>query len=225
MPSNSLFSVFARSPFKALEAHIAVAADTSLKLPDFFNAGFNNDWDTASTIQQEITGLEKKADALKKEMRNHLPKGLFLPVDRSDLLNLLIKQDKIANIARDIAGRVIGRQLSFPQAIQQEFLTFLSRSLDAVSLARTAINELDELLETGFRGREVDLVERIITELDAIEADTDAIQIELRQNIYRHEADMNPVDVMFIYSVVDSVGDLADAAGAVGGRLELLLAK
>ncbi|WP_017445043.1 TIGR00153 family protein [Gayadomonas joobiniege] len=225
MSTNTFLGLFARSPFKALEAHIVVAADTSLKLEDFFTACFNGDWEAAEKVQKEISELERKADSIKQDLRSHLPKGLFLPVDRSDLLNLLVKQDKIANIAQDIAGRIIGRKLVIPESAQTTFKAFLSRSLDAVKLSRTAINELDELLETGFRGREVDLVERLIHEVDEIEADTDRLQIQVRKEVFEIESSLNPVDVIFIYHIVDWIGDLADSAGAVASRLELLLAK
>jgi uncharacterized protein Yka (UPF0111/DUF47 family) len=45
------------------------------------------------------------------------------------------------------------------------------------------INELDELLETGFKGREVALVEKMIHQLDKIEDDADAMQIKLRPSL------------------------------------------
>ena len=44
-----------------------------------------------------------------------------MPVERTDLLELLTQQDKIANKAKDISGRVIGRQLLIPQVMQVPF--------------------------------------------------------------------------------------------------------
>lgn len=97
--------------------------------------------------------------------------------------------------------------------------------MDATKQASKAINELDELLETGFRGREVTLVEKMLAELDAIEQDTDDMQIKLRQELRRIEDTLNPVDVMFLYKIIEWVGDLADIAERVGSRLEVLLAR
>ena len=91
--------------------------------------------------------------------------------------------------------------------------------------ACTAINELDELLETGFRGREVDLVEKMITELDAIEDDTDTMQIDIRLKLKGLEDGLNPIDVMVTYRMIEWIGDLADVAERVGSRLELMLAR
>ena len=109
--------------------------------------------------------------------------------------------------------------------MQAEFAAYLARCIDATEKAAEAINELDDLLETGFRGREVELVEKMISQLDSIEDDTDSLQISLRKNLLAIEKDLNPVDVMFLYQIIDWVGDLADLAERVGARLEILLAR
>jgi hypothetical protein len=87
------------------------------------------------------------------------------------------------------------------------------------------MNELDELLETGFGGREATLVESMVEELEAIERDTDRMQIEVRRALYALEKELPPVDVMFLYKIIDWVGDVADRAERVGNRLEQLLAR
>jgi len=73
--------------------------------------------------------------------------------------------------------------------------------------------------------REVNLVEKMINQLDAIEDDTDSMQIVLRRDLLALESELNPVDVMFLYQIIDWVGDLADLAERVGARLEILLAR
>ena len=44
-------------------------------------------------------------------------------------------------------------------------MDFVRASVAAANQALTAINELDELLETGFSGRELTVVEKMIQEL------------------------------------------------------------
>lgn len=225
MPVNSILGVFAKSPIKPIQDHMDKVHECALVLVPFFEATISGDWDSAAQLRKQISVAEKEADALKREIRLTLPGGLFMPVERTDLLELLTQQDKIANKAKDISGRVIGRQLLVPPSIQAPFQAYLLRCLDAVGLAKEAINELDELLETGFRGREVDLVEKMISELDIIEEDTDDLQVQVRRQLYSLESELNPVDVMFLYKIIEWVGDLADLAERVGSRLELMLAR
>ena len=225
MPASTFLSVFAKSPIKPIEEHIRKVHQASELLIPFFDAVYQQDWQQAADVRKNIVALEKEADKLKREIRINLPRGLFLPVDRTDILELVSQQDKIANKTKDITGRVLGRELEIPAPIQQEFNAYLQRCIDAVALACEAINELDELLETGFRGREVDMVIKMIAKIDEIEHDTDEMQISLRKFVRKSESVLNPVDVMFLYRTLEWVGDLADTALKVGSRLEIMLAR
>ena len=224
MPSNSFLGVFAKSPLKPLEDHIDLVDRCSQGLTPFFQAVFKGDWDQAADLQREISLLEKQADVIKRELRINLPASIFMPINRQDILELLTQQDKIANKAKDISGRILGRKLSIPTKLQPAFMEYLSRSLDATGQARKVINELDDLLETGFKGREVKAVEQMIHELDRIEDETDSMQINLRRELLELEPSLNPVDVMFLYNIIEWVGELADISERVGARLELTLA-
>ena len=134
-------------------------------------------------------------------------------------------QDKIANKAKDIAGLIIGREMVFPESFGPLLKEFIQRSIDASAQAQKAINELDELVETGFRGKEVQLVESMIKTLDKIESDTDKIQVQVRTELFAIESSLNPVEVMFLYRIIDWIGDLGDLSQRVGSRLELMLAR
>ena len=225
MSSRYLLSnVFGRSPIGPIKQHIATVHEAAALLEPFFEAVLAEDWNQAETFQKRIVDFEEKADTIKKEVRLSLPKSLFLPVPRGDLLDLITVQDKVANRAKDIAGIVLGRQMLFPDALKSDFMTFVQRSVDASAQALRAINELDDLLETGFRGREADIVERMIEKLNAIEASSDTLQIAVRRQLFSKEKDLPPVDVMFLYQVIEWVGDLADRASRVGGYLHMLLA-
>ncbi|MGO2010362.1 MAG: TIGR00153 family protein [Pseudoalteromonas sp.] len=225
MPTNAFLGVFAKSPIKPMEDHIKKVHQASKALIPFFDHVFKEEWVEAEEIRLNIRSLEREADDMKRDIRLQLPRGLFMPVERTDLLELVTQQDKIANKAKDISGRIIGREMTFPKEIQADFLTYLIRCVDATKQASNAINELDELLETGFKGREVALVEKMLVELDAIEQDTDDMQIKIRRQLRAVEGEINPVDVMFLYKIIEWVGELADIAERVGSRLELMLAR
>lgn len=225
MSINPFVSLFGRSPIGPMQQHIAKAHECASSLVPFFQAVIAKDWSRVELVQQEMSRLEKEADKLKRNVRIHLPKSLFLPVPRSDLLELLSVQDKVANRAKDIAGLMLGRQMTIPQPLQPMILAFVQRVVDASEQALTAMNELDEILETGFGNREVNRVTAMIEVLEAIEQDTDRMQIEVRRTLFKIEKDMPPVDVIFLYKIIEWIGDVADRAERIGNRLEQLLAR
>lgn len=221
--ANVLANIFGKSPVQPLEKHIEIAYRCAKQLNAFFTATFADDWQTAAAVRDEIEALEHKADDIKKKIRLHLPKSLFMPVPREDLLELLLVQDKIANRTKDVSGLVLGRKMKFPPQIAEQFLDFVDRNIDAAKQARKSVRELDELFTAGFRGAEVDLVAGLIEELDRIETDTDDKQAALRASLFSLEDSLNPIDAVFMYKVIELTGEIADMAERVGRRLELLL--
>ena len=221
--ANVLANIFGSSPVKPLEKHVNIAYRCTRELNKFFAAVVKEDWDKASDARDKIAALEHEADNVKKKIRLHLPKSLFMPVPRQDLLELLLVQDKMANRTKDVSGLVLGRKMHIPSAIADDFIEFVARNVDAAKQARKSVRELDELFTSGFRGAEVSLVESLIEELDQIETDTDDRQADLRSALFKIEDGLEPVDVMFLYRVIELTGEIADMAERVGRRLELLL--
>ena len=221
--ANVLANIFGSSPVKPLEKHINIVYRCAKQLHGFFVASIDGDWNKAMTFRDEIARLENSADDVKKQIRLSLPKSLFMPVPREDLLELLLVQDKIANRTKDVSGLVIGRKLQIPPQIADQFLEFVDRNIDAAKQARKSVRELDELFTAGFRGAEVDLVSGLIEELDQIETDTDDKQAAMRGVLFEIEKSLNPIDAIFMYQVIELTGEIADMAERVGRRLELLL--
>ena len=224
--ANSYFSkIFSQSPFTAMQEHMEIVDQCVHQLTPFFKAVLKQDHSAAKEVYKEIRKLENKADALKKKLRLQMPKGLFMPVARRDLLELLLVQDQAANQAKDVSGLITGRKMVFPQQLVTLLPDYVKRCEDACRKARKVINQLDELVEAGFVGREVKVVASIINELDVIEKDTDKLQIKIRAALLKTEKDLPPVDVMFYYKVIEGIGEVADISQRIGSRVELLLAK
>jgi hypothetical protein len=222
---SPLDKLFGRSPIGPIQEHMRVADQAAQLLPGLFRATGANDWDTANRVQQEIVAAENKADTLKRSVRRHLPNSLFLPVPRYDLLALVDLQDHVANTAKDIAGLIIGRKIRFPDALQADVLEFTEACAAASHQALKAIQELDELLEVGFSGREVRLVEDMLKALDELERVTDRQAVVLRARLLQIENDLPPIEVMFLYQIISLLGDVADDAESVGDLLQILMAK
>jgi predicted phosphate transport protein (TIGR00153 family) len=222
---NPLGDLFGRSPIGPIQEHMQIANQAAQYLPELFRACEAGDWESARQMHQEILAAEKAADKLKRSVRRHLPKSLFLPVPRSDLLSLVSIQDQVANTAKDIAVIVIGRNMQFPEKLQSTVQDYVEVCVATAQQALTAIQELDELLEVGFSGREVKRVESMLKELDRLERRTDKLAVSLRARLFRMENELPPVDVIFYYQVISLLGAVADDAEIVGDRLQILMAR
>ena len=223
--NNPISALFGPSPIRPIQKHMAKAQNCITLLGDFLEATYSKDWQKAEEIQETICKTENEADTLKREIRTHLPRSLWLPVARNDLLEMLQIQDRLANRARDIAGLMLGRKIEIPIELVEGVRDYYHKNLNTSAQALKAINELDELLETGFRGKEATLVEELVVELDELEHQSDVSQIKLRAMLFQMEDSLPPVHVIFLYKIIDRLGELADISQKIGSRLLLLIAK
>lgn len=222
---NYLSGLFGASPVAPLQAHMTIVDECVGKLVDLFENMASGDAAAVKAVYHEIAALEQKADDKKHLLREQLPTGLFMPIERQDLLDSLRVQDLLANRARDVAGIVVGRKMQFPDVAGQRAIELVKATVETCHQALKVVNELDELIETGFRGHAVRVVEDMLVELDNLESETDRVQVELRSDLFKVERDLYAVDVMFMYRVIESIADIADDAERVGRRFQLMLAK
>ncbi|MES9906254.1 MAG: TIGR00153 family protein [Sedimenticola sp.] len=223
--TNPIGSLLGHSPFKPMQEHMRITKDCAAELPALFDAFIEGSQEGLLEQKDKIFTLEQEADNLKNDLRAHLPKSLFMPVDRRDLLELLDVQDNIANTAQDIAGLMMQRDMAVPDKMKEALAAMVQRCVDTVNQAATIIETLDELIEMGFSGREASRVEEMVAALASTEDETDQMGIALTHTLFSLEGEMSPVTVMFWYQMLQWIGNLADDAERVGNRMTLLIAR
>jgi hypothetical protein len=222
---SPLMQLFGQSPFRPLQEHMRVVVKCANEVPLLFEAAARDDQDTVDSVRKNIFALENEADDIKNELRTHLPKSMFMPVDRTDLLEILDLQDSIADTAQDIAGMMVLRRMVLPADMNEPLMELTRRCVDACNQLAKIIEELDELVETGFRGPDSDKVMYMIDELNKIETQTDVLAINLMRRLFKHEEEIGAVSTIMWDRVIHWVGDLANFAERGGNRHRLLLAR
>ncbi len=225
MPKSIIDGLFGKSPISPLQQHMTSVHSCISELKGFMVAIHEKNWTEAEAIRSTIGHKEGEADILKKKLRLSLPSTFMMPFSRRDLLDLLLIQDSIANLTKDVSGLMINRKMTLPNEIFDDVIELTDVCIKTSAAALKAVNELDELLETAFGNRERKVVSSIIEDVNELESESDKIQHVIRAKLFPLEQGLPPVDVMFYYCAVEWLGELADAAQKVGSRLEVLLAK
>jgi len=223
--TNPIANLLGKSPFKPLQAHMRIVQECITEVPALFDALIKGDEAGVSKQKDLIFAKEYEADDLKHDIKAGMPKSLFMPVDRRDLLDLLDVQDQIANTAQDIAGMMITRDMTVPKGMAEPLTAFVKCCVDTCNNAAIIVEELDELIEMGFRGQEASRVDEMIEKLNTLEDETDALGVALTRSLFEMEDDLKPVSVMFWYQMLEWIGNLADKAELVGNRMRLLIAR
>ena len=222
---DNITSLFGKSPISPLQQHMKQVHSCIKEFGVFAKAANVMDWEKAQLAQVSISNKENKADALKKKLRMNLPSTFMMPFSRRDLLDVLLIQDSIANITKDLAGLMMSRRMVFPKEFADDFIDLSKLCIKTSEAALVAINELDELLETAFSSRERKIVDKMIKKVNELEHQTDVAQEVIRNKLFLLESSLPPIDVMFYYRAIEWLGETADAAQKVGSRFEVMLTK
>ena len=225
MSKSPLSGLLRGSPFKPIQQHMSVAFSCVCLIPPLFDAVYRNDGAQVADFAAQIKLLETEADKLKSTFRLNMPKSLFLPVDRKDLLSLIADQDKIADTAEDIGKIFLYRNMIVPEEIKELLDELLEGTMEISAAAKEMIEQLDELLELGFGGRESANVTKMIAGVRRSEHNIDDILYRCQKQLFAIEGNLDPVSVMFWYKILELLGLISDQSENLADRLLLFLSK
>lgn len=225
LANKPLYGLLRGSPFKPIQEHMRLVFSCICLIPPLFDALYRKERDQVLEMADQIKKLETEADKLKSTFRLNMPKSLFLPVDRKDLLSLIGDQDHLADTTENIGKILTYRKMDVPEALKDLLDELLEGTMEISAEARDMIEQLDELLEVGFGGRELDKVLERIAGVRRGEHNIDAIMHRTKKTLFSVEKELDPVSVMFWYEIIDLLGHISDQCENLADRLLLFLSK
>ncbi|NIP59314.1 MAG: TIGR00153 family protein, partial [Gemmatimonadetes bacterium] len=184
---RTFFELFARSPFEPLVRHAEMVRQVVDQVRPLMEAFVAGDWEVARETHERISRLEHKADEIKQEIRDHLPRSLFLPVDRGDLLSFLKEQDAIADAAEDVAVLSTMRETRVPDELGAQLMELVDQIMKTLDTWQAMSAALPELQESSFTGPEVKKVMDMVQDLHTLEWEADQVQASVSRVIVKHE--------------------------------------
>jgi len=220
---NALMNLFGKSPFTSLAAHMEQVSTCVYLLNDLFDALQKKEHNTLKEIAEKISEEEHKADLIKNDIRNHLPKSLYLPIDKSRLLEILSLQDCIADRAEDIAVLTTLKKIEMPLSLEPEFYEFLEKNKEAFEGARLIIKELHELLESSFAPSETEKVRKMVHNVAKMEHEADLIQRKILKKLLNAEQEMSYTTFYLWQKILESLGSISNLSENLANRVRALL--
>ncbi len=221
----SVLTLFSKSPFEPLYKHRDKARECVDFLKPLFEAVFSGDDEAQVRITDAISKSEREADLLKVEIRRILPKGIFLPVNREDLLRYLKIQDNIADTVEDITVLLSMKELSAPVGLVEQTMDFIDCVLDVCDLADNATNHLKPLVAAGFKGDDVSYVINLAEQTELAERKADVKSLELARTLFKFEDEMKATDIFIWFKIFDLIGKIADHAEKTGEWLRNMVTR
>ncbi len=219
----TILKLFGRSPFAPLQSHMKKISECVHMLIPLFDALQKKDFKSAEEIATTISTLEHQADLIKNDIRNHLPKSLFLPIDRSHLLEILTLQDSIADRTEDVAVLTTLKQIQMLDTFKDPFNEFLKKNIDTFNETHLIINEMHELLESSFGGTEAEKVCKMVEIVAFKEHEADLLQRKLLKAVFSAEEEMSYSTFHLWQRIIEAISAISNLSEKLAWRVRRIL--
>ena len=174
-------------------------------------------------LVKELCKLEHEADLTKNDIRNHLPKSLFLPIDRGQFLDILSIQDHIADKAEDIGELLLLYPTKELGDLCDDLDNLFKKNMEAFWDARNVIKELHELLESSFGGIEAEKVKTIVEKTSRLEYEADKMKHALLKEFFSSAEQVN-TPVFYLYTrLVEEINHISHISEKLANRIRMIL--
>ncbi|MCH9626764.1 MAG: hypothetical protein S4CHLAM2_03920 [Chlamydiales bacterium] len=220
---QTLARLFGRSPFDPLQIHMEKVAACVRQMLVLFEALAKKDYALVGELAKTISKLEHEADLTKNEIRNNLPTGLFLPIARGSLLEILALQDNIADRMEDTALLLTFKDLEILPAFEKEFHAFLAKNLETFDGVYLIIKEMGQLLESSFGGKEAEKVRAMVEQVAFLEHECDVVQRDLLKKMFQESDSMSNPTFFLWMKVIQELASLSDESEKLANRVRMIL--
>ena len=207
---RAIVKLFSKSPFGPLQEHLKKVGDCVELVKPLFQALLDNDDESLRSTAKQISKLEHSADEIKNEIRDNLPRNIFMPVNRSDFLNLLSQQDSIADTVEDIAFLLTVRKTNCPESWRDSLLSYVHKCVNVFNETSEIYGSLDSLVQSGMTGSEASAVLKKINDIGLKEWEVDKTQFEMLSNMFSMEDEMKPADLFWWSKIFKELGDIGN---------------
>ncbi len=214
-----------KSPFGQLLEHMEKVKECIDLLGDGLIKYYKGDYTNFSEIAKKVSEIEHDADMIKRNLRNHLPTSLFMPVDKGKFMWALREQDKILDHAENLVRMLDMRHTKIPKELQNVFIEHAKIVMKTVKAMEDAVGNIRDLVETSFVKREREQTKKYIYKVHEYEWKADQKKYEITKGIYKVETKIDPMDVYHLLKIADWVDDIADHAENVADWLRAMIAK
>ena len=215
--------LFGKSPFEPLYQHMVKVKECVDLVRPLMDALLQGETKKVKEIAKKIFKAEHYADMVKKDIRSHLPKSIFLPVARGDLLRFLKEQDNIADSAEDLAVMLTLRKTTVPEEMKEDLKDFVNKVLETYEMAMIVSSEIKVLAETSFGGAEAHKVTELIEQVKVKEWEADKAQMNTAKKLFSIEEKLDPVSVVMWMNILKELGTLANHAENAGDQMRVML--
>ncbi|MDZ7582375.1 MAG: TIGR00153 family protein [Deltaproteobacteria bacterium] len=216
-------SMFMTSPFVGLQEHAEKVKDCAWTFQQAIECHVSRECLRFEEFRQEIHRIEHEADAVKRRIRGHLPKGTLMPVDKFQLFRYLREQDKVLDSVEEALDWLsIRNEPGIPVELEKDFFLLVDAVMDPIEELSRMVNEARRYFR-NFSEKHRVRVKDIIRNLRRQEHEADTLEYQIKQKVFN--STMDPVTIFHMVRLAETVGSIADHAENAGDMMRAMIAR
>ncbi|UCH20197.1 MAG: TIGR00153 family protein [Deltaproteobacteria bacterium] len=218
-----LLSMFITSPFDGLQQHAQKVKECAWVFQQAMECHVSNRCEAFEELRQQINKLETEADAIKRRIRGHLPKGTLLPVDKFQLFRYLRQQDNVLDKVEQTLNWLSYRsEPGIPKELEKDFLLLVDKVIDPIDELSDMVAEARKYFKY-YSEKQRTVVKDIIRTVRNQEHEADQLEDAIKQKAFNLKID--PVTIFHMIRLAEIIGSIADHAENAGDMMRAMIAK
>ena len=219
---SRFLSRFMVSPFEGLQEHAEKVKVCAWTFQQAIECYVSSKCERFEELREEVIKLESEADAIKKNIRGHLPKGAIIPVDKYELFRYLREQDQVPDAMEDALDLISYRaEPEIPKELEKDFFLLVDTVIDPVEDLSRLVAEARKYFR-NFSDPQREVVKAIIYGLAQKEHEADKLEDSLKRKIFNLT---DPVTVFHMVTLTETIGSIADHAENAGDMMRAMIAR
>jgi predicted phosphate transport protein (TIGR00153 family) len=215
------------SPFDGLQEHAQKVKECAGVFQQAIECHVSSQCKTFEELRQEVSKLEREADAIKQNIRGHLPKGTLLLVDKFELFRYLREQDQVIDTMEDALDWISFRSESgIPKELEMNFHLLVEAVIDPIEELSRMVFEAKKYFKRFFKRfskKQRRRVKDIIRTMQQQEHEADKAEEMIKQKVLKMKID--PITVFHIFRLAETIGSIADHAENASNMMRAMIAR
>ena len=216
-------SMFITSPFEGLQEHAEKVKECAWVFQRAIECIIEERCEDFEHFRKDIDKLESEADAIKRRIRGHLPKGTLLVVDKFQLFRYLREQDKVIDAVEEGLDWLSFRAAAgIPEVLEKDFMILVEAVTDPIEELNKMVAEARKYF-SNFSEKQRVVVKDMIRTLRQHEHEADKLEDAVKEKIFNTIDDA--VAVFHLIRLTEIIGSIADHAENAGDMMRAMVAK
>jgi uncharacterized protein len=220
---KTFLKLFGQSPFPGLAKHAALIRDAAPVFRQAFLAYLDDSPEEFEAYHNKITVYEDQGDGIKRNIRGHLPRGIFLPMDKSQLLLYLREQDKVLDGTQDALHWLSYRKTFIPDEMVDDLLFMVEKIVDVLKSIHPLVEIADHYFHS-YSKHHRDMVKGAIRLLREYELESDMVERKMLSDALSYPFE-NSTSAFHLVQLIRFMGDISNHAENAGDMMRAMIAR